>query len=99
MGFPELRQGISRALLSRKKERISPDLVLPIDSVARAMYVIAETFLKPGDEVIIFDPVDYLFKQSVLAAGGIPVLFPTVLKEGKIDFTDLEHYITPKPKC
>lgn len=98
LGFPELRESISHVLLSRKNELISPDFVLPIDSVARAMYVIAETFLEPGDEAIIFDPVDYLFKQSVLAAGGIPVLFPTTLKDGKIDFTNLEHYITPKTK-
>jgi aspartate/methionine/tyrosine aminotransferase len=98
LGFPELREGISRALFKRKNERISSDFVLPIDSVARAMYIITEAFLCPGDEVIIFDPVDYLFKQSVLAAGGVPVLFPTVIRNGKIDFSNLESYITPKTK-
>ncbi len=29
-----------------------------------------------GDEMIVFDPVDYLFRESCLAAGGKVVLFP-----------------------
>ena len=34
------------------------------------MYVIAKAVLQPGDEMIVFDPVDYLFRESCLAAGG-----------------------------
>lgn len=98
MGYPEFMEAASKALFERKGEKIKPECILPIDSAARAMYVIAETFLKPGDEMIIFDPVDYLFKESCLAAGGVPVLFPAVLKEGYIDLSELENYITPKTK-
>ena len=74
MGYPEFRESIARALYARKQEKIDPDLILPIDSAARGMYVIAETFLRPGDEMIVFDPVDYLFKESALAAGAVPRL-------------------------
>ena len=62
------------------------------------MYVIAETVLQPGDEMIVFDPVDYLFRESCLAAGGKVVLFPSRLKDGYIDLSDLEQYITPKTR-
>ena len=48
--------------------------------------------------MIVFDPVDYLFKESCLAAGGVPVLFPAKLKDGYIDLSELERYITPKTK-
>ncbi|CCQ96666.1 conserved hypothetical protein [[Clostridium] ultunense Esp] len=98
LGFPKFRKSIADSLNNRKNEYVDPDLVLPIDSVARGMYIIAETVLEPGDEVIIFDPVDYLFKQSTLAAGGIPVLFPAKIKNGYIDLSELENYITPKTK-
>ncbi|RHP36418.1 pyridoxal phosphate-dependent aminotransferase [Lachnotalea sp. AF33-28] len=98
MGYPEFRESIARALYARKQEKIDPDLILPIDSAARGMYVIAETFLRPGDEMIVFDPVDYLFKESALAAGAVPVLFPAVLKDGHIDLSELEKYITPKTR-
>lgn len=97
-GFPQFKESIAKSLLIRKNEVVNPELILPIDSAARAMYIIAETVLKPGDQAIIFDPVDYLFKQSVLSAGATPVLFPTVIKNGKIDFSNLESYITKDTK-
>lgn len=62
------------------------------------MSVIAKAFLKPGDEAIVFDPVDFLFKTSMEAAGAKIVLFPMKIKDGRIDFSDLEQYITPKTK-
>ena len=98
LGYPEFAQSISRALKERKGEEIDPNLILPIDSAARGMYVIAETVLQPGDEMIVFDPVDYLFRESCLAAGGKVVLFPAELKDGYIDLSTLESYITPKTK-
>ncbi len=98
LGYPEFRESISRALLRRKNEDILADLILPIDSAARGMYIIAETVLKPGDEMIVFDPVDYLFRESCLAAGGVPVMFPARLKDGYIDLSGLESCITEKTR-
>lgn len=97
-GFPEFKRSIANALLQRKGEAVDPELILPIDSAARGMSVIAKAFLKPGDEAIVFDPVDFLFKTSMEAAGAKIVLFPTKIRDGKIDFSELEHYITPKTK-
>lgn len=98
-GLWEFRESIANSLNERKNEHVRPELVLPIDSAARGMYVIAETVLERGDEVIIFDPVDYLFKQATLRAGGVPVLFPAKLNsEGRIDLTQLRSYVTDKTK-
>lgn len=97
-GLPEFKQSIARALRERKKEPVDPDLVLPIDSAARAMSVIAKAVLRPGDEAIVCDPVDFLFKTSMEAAGAKVVLFPTKVRDGRIDFSQLEQYITPKTK-
>ena len=62
LGIPAFREAVSRHLRECKGEEVPADLVLPIDSAARGMYVIARTVLRPGDEAIVFDPVDYLFK-------------------------------------
>ncbi len=97
-GLESFKESIAKSLNERKNEHVSKELVLPIDSVARGMYIVAETVLKEGDEVIIFDPVDYLFRESTLAAGGVPVLFPAKLKDGYIDLSELESYITRKTK-
>ena len=98
LGFPSFREAIARTLREKKGEEIDPDLVLPLDSAARAMYVAASVALKPGDEMIVFDPVDYLFRESCLAAGGKVVLFPAKVKDGHIDLSKLERYITPKTR-
>ncbi|MGM0431620.1 MAG: pyridoxal phosphate-dependent aminotransferase [Spirochaetota bacterium] len=97
-GLPEFKESIATYQNRWKDENVSPELVLPIDSAARGMYIIAKTVLQPGDEAIIFDPVDFLFRESVLAAGAKPVLFPTVIKGDRIDLSQLEEYITPKTK-
>lgn len=97
LGFPEFRREIAKYLQERG-ENIVSDNVLPVDSVARGMYIVAKAILKPGDEAIVFDPVDFLFKNSVSSAGAKPVYFPTKIIDGKIDFTNLEKYITPKTK-
>lgn len=97
-GFPSLKESIAKAMWERKKEPVDPDLVLPIDSAARAMYIAAKTVLNPGDECIIFDPVDFLFKKSMTAAGAECIYFPANIKDGHIDLSTLKDYITPKTK-
>lgn len=98
LGLPEFRKSLSETFFNRKKEIVNPDLILPIDSAARGMSVIAKAFLKEGDEAIVFDPVDYLFKTSIEAAGAKVILYPMNIVDGKIDFSQLESYITPKTK-
>ena len=97
MGFLALREALSRSFKA-KNEEISPETILPVDSAARGMYIIAQSVLKKGDKAIVFDPVDYLFKSAVLAAGGVPVYYPAPIKDGRIDLSRLERYITPKTK-
>lgn len=97
-GMPDFMASISKALKLRKNEDVPPELILPIDSAARGMYVIAQTVLQPDDEMIVFDPVDFLFRQSCLSAGATPVLFPARLDGDHIDLSELERYITPKTK-
>lgn len=98
-GLPECKKSIANALKRRKNENVDPELILPIDSAARGMFIIAKAVLEPGDEVIVFDPVDYLFKASVFSVGAKPVLFPIEFnEEGNISLNNLENYITTKTK-
>lgn len=97
-GMEEFKESISRFLADRKNEMIPPEYILPIDSAARGMKVIADAILQPGDEVIVFDPVDFLFRTSMESAGAKVILFPSNLKEDRISLEGLENYITPKTK-
>ena len=98
-GFPAFREATSKSLWERKQEKVDPGLILPIDSAARGMEVIARTVLKPGDEAIVFDPVDFLFKTSMEAAGAKVILYPMAFRaDGTINFDDLESYVTRNTK-
>ncbi len=100
MGLEEFKSSFVRYVKERKDEDINSQLVLPVDSAARAMYIIAKAILKKDDEMIVFDPCDFLFRESCIAAGGVPVYYPVALdsKNRKMDLSKLEDYITPKTK-
>jgi aspartate/methionine/tyrosine aminotransferase len=98
LGLPEFIEAIQRYLYETKGEEVDKECILPIDSAARGMYIIAEALLTAGDEAIIFNPVDFLFKKSVEHAGANPIMFPASVVNGKIDLSQLETYITDKTK-
>ena len=57
-GLSQFKQAIAYGLGQRKGYDIKPEHILPIDSAASGMYAVVRAFLDPGDEMIIFDPVD-----------------------------------------
>lgn len=97
-GLPSFRKTIAETLAAKRNFYTAPELILPVDSAAQGMLVIASYVLKPGDEAIVFDPVDFLFKTSVEAAGGKTVLFPIDVTTGFVDFNLLETLVTPKTR-
>jgi aminotransferase len=97
-GLKEFREVIAKTVAERKNIHTTPDLILPVDSAAQGMFIIARYCLQPGDEAIVFDPVDFLFRTSVEAAGGKAVLFPIDVSTGKFDVDHLKSLITPKTK-
>ena len=100
LGLNSFKQAFSKIVAERKGEQIPEELVLPVDSAARAMYIIAQSFLKPGDEMIVFDPCDFLFRESCLSAGATPINYKVKLdaENRKMDLSHLEECITPNTK-
>jgi len=96
--LPGLREIISQRMAERKGIQAPPEFIAPVDSASAAMHAIAASIVQPGDEVIIFDPVDLLFGISTRYGGATPVLYPAWQKDGKWDFSDLESFVTPRTK-
>lgn len=97
-GIPEFKKSVAEHFNTEKKGSFTPDNVLAVNSAAQGMFLIAKYVLGPGDEAIIFDPVDFLFKKTVDAVGGTIRLCPVDSKTGDIDFEMLVSLITPKTK-
>ena len=100
LGLPEFRQAFSRAAYERKGEKIDPSLVLPLDSAASAMRVVARSFLRPGDQMIVFDPCDFLFRAACESAGATPVPVPVPMDPAtrRMDLSAIESAITPRTR-
>lgn len=100
LGLPEFNQAFSKYVKQKKGEDIKEHNVLAVDSAARAMFIVAKAFLKPGDEMIVFDPCDFLFRESCIAAGATPVSYSVDLdvEHRKMDLSKLEDVITERTK-
>jgi len=75
-----------------------PRFTLPVDSAAFGIYLICKTFLKPEEEAIIFDPVDFLFRYSIETVGAVAVPFAIPPGDCAVDFQRLESLITSKTR-
>lgn len=93
-GLPEFRETMAAHYLSRRAVPVQPAHLFPVDSAAFGIFVTCKAFLKKGDEAIIFDPVDFLFRYSVEEVGARAVPLP-IPPGTAVDFDRLEKLITP----
>jgi len=72
-GLPAFRESVAHYLRERRGAQVQADGVIAVNSAAAGLAMLARQWLKPGDEAIVFDPVDFLFAHTVRSAGGVPV--------------------------
>lgn len=94
-GLPMFKDAMAGWFSSSRNIRANPGLLFPVDSAASGIYITCRAFLSAGDEAIIFDPVDFLFRYSVEAVGAIAVPFTIPQSTPAVDFDRLERLITP----
>ncbi len=98
-GHSFFKEQVSAFFLEKRNTQVDPSLLFPVDSAASAIYTVCKSLLKKGDEAIVFDPVDFLFRYSIEAQKAIAVSFPIpVDPDEEVDFKRLERLITPKTK-
>jgi len=97
-GLPALKQAISKYYLNKRNVIISADQILPVNSAAYGISLTCQTILQPGDEAIVFDPVDFLFAHSVEAAGARVVRFSIPPGNTHVDFSAMKSLITSKTR-
>jgi aspartate/methionine/tyrosine aminotransferase len=97
-GISEFKKSVAEHFNTEKNGNFTPENVLAVNSAAQGMFLIAKYVLNPGDEAIIFDPVDFLFKKTVKAVGGTIKLCSVDSTTGDIDIDMLVSLISPKTK-
>lgn len=97
-GLPGFRSACARFSTERRQSPASPEQILAVDGAAAGMRLVCAHLLRPGDEAIIFDPVDFLFQAAVEAAGGQVRRLPVDPLSGTLALDQLETLLTPRTR-
>jgi aminotransferase len=101
LGMPELRQELSRHLMSNHGVQYNANNELLITvGVSQALDLAMRATINPGDEVIMPDPCYVAYVPCVVLAGGIPVMVPTIEEDNfELRAADIEARITSRTRA
>jgi aspartate/methionine/tyrosine aminotransferase len=97
-GLPAFREACARFCSERRGCPTGPERILAVDSAAAGMGHVCRLLLQPGDEAIVFDPVDFLFQAAVEAAGGTVRRLPVDPLSGALALERLETLLSPRTR-
>lgn len=97
-GLPEFKESVARYFSVKRQIKALPEFIFPVDSAAFGIYLTCKAFLAPGEEAIIFDPVDFLFRYSVESVGATAVPFPIPAGSAEVRFDQLKGLINSKTR-
>ena len=97
-GMSEFKESMADFYQRKRNVPVAPAFTFPVDSAAFGIYLTCKAFLAQGDEAIIFDPVDFLFRYSVESVGGVAVPFAIPAGTTTVDFSQMEELITNKTR-
>jgi cystathionine beta-lyase len=98
-GLPDFREAVAEWMRSTRHFDCTAEDVFATDSAASGMAVIAGASLRPGDEVLIPDPVDFLLQHCVSRSGAIPVRVPVSVQTSAEEFiAGMSARLTPRTR-
>ena len=100
-GLPEFRQALANKLAAHNGLAIDPEGdVLVTPGSKQGLYYAINSYIGPGDEVLLPEPTWVSFRQQVELAQGVPV--PVVLSEEEeyhLSYQSLQQQVTPRTKA
>jgi len=98
-GIPLLRQRIAEKVAALYSAEVDMDREITVTAGAtEALFVAIQTVVRPGDEVIVFDPAYDSYEPAVTLAGGRCVHVPLAAPDFRIDFDRLEQALGPRTR-
>lgn len=98
-GLGALREQISALIQRRYGVTVDAEHEVTVTpGASQAIFCAIQALVRPGDEVIVFDPCYDSYEPSVLLAGGVCVHVPLTLPDFKMDWQALSDAITDKTR-
>ena len=98
-GIMELKEILSQKVYELYNKNLDPSLEICITPGATyAIYTALTAVLRPGDEVIVFEPAYDSYLPNIEINGAVPVLIPLPYPNYKINWDEVRERITPATK-
>ncbi len=98
-GVPALRAQVAAKVERFYEHRIDADTQVTVTPGAtEAIFCAVHAVVRPGDEVIMFDPVYDCYDPAVRLAGGVPVHVVLAAPAYRIDWNAVRCAITPRTR-
>lgn len=98
-GMPELRQAIVDKVATLYGARYDVDNEVTVTAGAtQAIFTAIAAFVRPGDEVIVFEPVYDSYVPAIETVGGTAVYAQLTFPDYTPDWAQVERLVTPKTR-
>lgn len=98
-GYSFFKEAMANYYSDKRNIPANPAFLFPVDSAAFGIDTVCKAFLNEGDEAIIFDPVDFLFRHAIEANKAVAIPFTVSINpETEIEIEQLEELITSQTK-
>jgi len=98
-GMPELRQAIADKVAALYGTRFDVDAEITVTAGAtQAIFTAIAAFVRPGDEVIVFEPVYDSYVPAIETVGGTAVFAQLTFPDYVPDWTQVAKLISPKTR-
>jgi len=102
-GVPPLRASIAAKVATLYGRQVNADSEVTVcDGATEGLFSAIQAIVRPGDEVIVFDPAYDSYEPAVTLAGGITLHLPLVITAERpdfhIDWTQLADSISSKTR-
>lgn len=98
-GLPQLREAVAGYYRREQGVDLSPDEVMVTSGATEALAAAILGIVRPGDEVILVQPLYDAYVPLVLRAGGVPVLVSLEPPHWTLPAGRLEAAITPRTRA
>ena len=98
-GLPVLREQIAAQVLRQRGVQCDPETeITVVPGATEGIFCAVTACIRPGDEVIMFDPVYDSYEPAVELAGGRTVHLPLSAPDFTVDWQRVEDAISPRTR-
>ena len=99
-GIPRLRERIAEKVEALYGTKYDPEHEVTVTPGATyGIFTAIATLVRPGDEVILFEPAYDSYAPSVEVNGGVPVYVQLKYPDYGIDWSEVQKAITPRTRA